>query len=585
MSNNSAQEINKLKLRIAELEEENLSLIEEAEQSLHVRIIDEKLSGEKTEDGILNSFTESLATFNSFIYVAYYSLDNKILSRKSYYSLDDQLILKQNTLSYTEEIKNRLESLDGYIEPSSLSEDIKLFLPDGEEFTDTYLVPVYSNENLKGVIFVANNDQKANILHNNVSAIAMTISVLEQRLLQCSDFKNLEDEVSLRTQELRADIEQRKIAESKLSLHVKQTPLGVIEWNKQFEVVAWNPAAEDIFGFKESEALGKHATEIILPDIERKAVDEIWQSLLAQKGGARSTNINITKDKKFIDCDWYNTPLVNKNNEVVGVASLVQDVTFEHRQQELLLHAKQDADKANKAKSEFLAKMSHELRTPMHGILSFANFGLQKSKGTENDKIPYYFKQIDDSAKRLMRLLNDLLDLSKLEAGKVKLDYVEQSFLEIINTVIQEQQLRLDDRNIRIIWGLQADKVNFEFDKPTMIQVITNLFSNAIKFNKPNEPIHIKLTNQVSENGVAEFYFSMRDHGVGVPENELEFIFQPFDQSSHTTNVSGGTGLGLPICKEIIEAHHGSIWVENHPSGGAVFNFCLPLKQPVEQEN
>lgn len=575
MSDNNIEE---LKSRIAELEAENLSLIEEAEQVLQVRIIDEKLSDEKTEIDILNTFTESLATYNSFIYVAYYKFNNNMLLRVSDYSLSDQLELQQENIPYTSEIKSRLESLDGYISLTPVPGEIKNFLPLGEMFSDAYISPVYLSKELKGLLFIANNDEQANILNNHVTSITMPISVLEQRLTEYAVLNHLENEVKLRTQELQADIEKRKITESKLSLHVQQTPLGVIEWNTAFEVTAWNPAAEKIFGYTESEAIGKHATEIILPGMERIIVDQIWQELLTQKGGTRSTNQNKTKAQQLIDCEWYNTPLVNKNNEVIGVASLVQDVTEQHRQQTLLIEAKEEADKANRAKSNFLAKMSHELRTPMHGVLSFASFGISKSKEMENKKIPFYFKQIEDSGKRLMRLLNDLLDLSKLEAGKVKLDFIEQSFTDVIETVIQEQQLRLDEKEVAIIWQDRANDVRFEFDKPTMIQVITNLFSNAIKFNNTGQPIHISLAPKRLEDDKVEYCFSMRDHGIGIPDDELQLVFQPFDQSSRTTHMTGSTGLGLPICQEIIEAHKGKIWAENHPEGGAIFSFCVPVK-------
>ena len=112
----------------------------------------------------------------------------------------------------------------------------------------------------------------------------------------------------------------------KLALHIEQTPLGVIEWNLKFEVVNWNPGAEKIFGFKQKEALGQHAS-FIIPDASREHVDEIWNSLLNQTGGMRSTNDNITKTGHIISCGWYNTPLIDLKGKVIGVASLVMDIT------------------------------------------------------------------------------------------------------------------------------------------------------------------------------------------------------------------------------------------------------------------
>ncbi|MDH5719093.1 MAG: PAS domain S-box protein [Spirochaetia bacterium] len=122
--------------------------------------------------------------------------------------------------------------------------------------------------------------------------------------------------------------EKERLFEEKYALHVKQTPLGVIQWDHDFKVLEWNPAAEEIFGFSKEEAMGRHPTEIILPEnVKDDAVDEIWQALIEQKGGSRSTNNNLTKDGRTITCEWYNTTLVNNEGKVVGVASIVQDIT------------------------------------------------------------------------------------------------------------------------------------------------------------------------------------------------------------------------------------------------------------------
>jgi PAS domain S-box-containing protein len=126
---------------------------------------------------------------------------------------------------------------------------------------------------------------------------------------------------------------QHSITEQKLALHIQQTPLAYIEWNLDFEVVEWNPAAERIFGYRKSEALGRHAAGLIVPAEIRPIVDEVWNKLLQQQGGTRSTNDNMTSDGRTIRCEWYHTPLVDYNGRVIGVASLVKDIT-ERRQAE-----------------------------------------------------------------------------------------------------------------------------------------------------------------------------------------------------------------------------------------------------------
>lgn len=261
---------------------------------------------------------------------------------------------------------------------------------------------------------------------------------------------------------------------------------------------------------------------------------------------------------------------------------------------ESAIKSQQKAERANKAKSVFLANMSHELRTPMHGILSYAIMGVKRIDKSTSEKNLNYFSNIKTSGDRLLVLLNDLLDLAKLESGKMDMNYKQSSLQFVAQNCVSEQQARLDERNQKIIY--MPDNITGEgfFDDVRIGQVITNLLSNAIKFTHEDEKIEFAISNTDLPSRVVDhkekcktvpaLLFSVRDYGKGIPSQELVLVFDKFEQSSNSeVGTMKGTGLGLPISKEIINLHHGKIWAENHPDGGAVFSFIIPVEQ-VETE-
>ncbi len=233
--------------------------------------------------------------------------------------------------------------------------------------------------------------------------------------------------------------------------------------------------------------------------------------------------------------------------------------------------SKKIAEKANNAKSEFLANMSHELRTPMHGILGFSKLGISKLDPSNVDKLGNYFKQIHSSGNKLLTLLNDLLDLSKLEAGMMVYEYNKISLTNLVNSVIDELQALAAEKRIVIQFEHPTGGDEIEADMIRLSQVVRNLISNALRYSREGEKINIEIKNEDSNLTVA-----VRDYGVGIPENETEAIFDKFIQSSNTKSKSGGTGLGLSISQQIIKDHNGRIWAENNTDRGVTFYFSIP---------
>jgi signal transduction histidine kinase len=251
-----------------------------------------------------------------------------------------------------------------------------------------------------------------------------------------------------------------------------------------------------------------------------------------------------------------------------------------------LLQAKHAADDANRAKTEFLANMSHELRTPMHAILSFASMGAEKVGKATEEKLTRYFSRIEESGKRLLVMLNDLLDLSKLEAGKMIFLVEHNDLLATADQVIGEFHAlaRKSEITVRTESGDVLTKAWFDADR--ILQVVTNLISNALKFSPPKSVVRIIFSDDhlVLENGeqVAALRLTVRDEGIGIPEAELESVFEKFVQSSETNTGAGGTGLGLAICKQIVEQHRGKIFAENNQEAGTSFHLILPRVNVVD---
>lgn len=294
------------------------------------------------------------------------------------------------------------------------------------------------------------------------------------------------------------------------------------------------------------------------------------------------SNFTLEKGIRF-------SPLIyNRNDEIWALAKNFDKLSYRLMRsyydlkvsRDDAINAKELSEYASEAKSDFIANISHELRTPMHSILGFSDLGKTKSESPE--KVIMYFEMIRQSGSRLLDLINDLLDTSKLGAGEYKINISESDLFPLIDKCRQEINFLLIEKklNIRL---LSEKEVVACFDPVAMYRVINNLMSNAIKYCKHASEIVIEVAieKQLEENNDV-LHFKMEDEGAGIPEKELLTIFDNFSQSSATKDGSGGTGLGLTISKRIIEAHHGKLWAENRSSPeGVIFHFTLPVKQAV----
>ncbi len=233
------------------------------------------------------------------------------------------------------------------------------------------------------------------------------------------------------------------------------------------------------------------------------------------------------------------------------------------------------AEAANRSKSEFLANISHELRTPLHGILSYARFGEDEAADGDREELQQFFQNVGQSAETLLRLVNDLLDLSKLEAGRMVYEFQPSSVNDLVEVVVDEFKSLCAQQQVSVVYRPPAEDTTATVDAERFKQVIRNLLSNAVKFSPPQGTVSVRLRRLPKS-----LLISIRDEGPGIPAAEIELVFDKFVQSSKTKAGAGGTGLGLAICREVVVAHRGRIWAENNAGAGCIFYCELPLAQP-----
>lgn len=302
----------------------------------------------------------------------------------------------------------------------------------------------------------------------------------------------------------------------------------------------------------------------------------IWQEAL--KGNDQEFKWMIKLQGK----DDLSTVQVNLRRSLWGddsiVIATVRDITLQ-------VEAMEATIAANLAKSEFLANMSHELRTPMHGILGYARFGIKRSGTFPREKLNEYFANIQESGARLMRLLNNVLDFSKLEVGKMRYSMSKNDLFPKINQVVTELNPSAAEKGLTFKIECTSQEIMVFCDQEKIVQVLRNLLFNAIKFSKDDSSIRILCEEIDGSSDNPKQQICVSNTGAPIPDNELDTIFDKFIQSSVTNTGAGGTGLGLAISKQIIQDHNSLIWANNGTDDETLFCFLLPVTANQIQEN
>jgi PAS domain S-box-containing protein len=349
---------------------------------------------------------------------------------------------------------------------------------------------------------------------------------------------------------------------------------AIISTDVEDRILTWNHGAEVIFGYSKEETVGQSLT-ILLPSHRAGELEEI-RDKVRLTGVIRNLEVRrIRKDGIIIEASLAVSPIRDKDDNVIGFLHLARDVTEKKRYEQRL-------KELDKMKSAFVSNVSHELRTPLTAIKASADNMLDRLIGDLNGKQVGYLTRIKSNSDRLARLINDLLDLSTIEAGKIDLRPTKLSLVTLVKEAAESLRPVATEKLINLTVMSADPGVIAWADRDKVIQVLMNLIGNALKFT----PTRGKVTIAVAKDSAAWMQISVTDTGPGIPAEEVNKVFGRFYQIGQAgTQKTQGTGLGLAISKALVEMHGGKIWVESEAGKGSTFSFTLPAEQPFQLES
>jgi PAS domain S-box-containing protein len=361
--------------------------------------------------------------------------------------------------------------------------------------------------------------------------------------------------------DIKAQEGELKEVERRWGYLLNNVELVVVGLDRNGNVEYVNPFCLELTGYEAAEVIGRPWFETFLPKSQQRPVREVFQELIDQEFHAHYQNPIVTKGGEERMIAWNNTQLRNPQGEAIGTMSIGEDVT--------------ERVALDRIKAEFISVVSHELRTPItsiQGALSLLTEGLvpiESSRGHEVLEIATI------GADRLVNLVNDILDLERLESGKIRLTLVPCQAARLMMQAVSLMEVLADQA--MVVLKTMPQPYTFLGDGDRLIQVLTNLLSNAIKFSPPGSSVWLGV-KQDEASGTLQFW--VQDEGRGIPANQLEQIFERFHQvNAKDSRQKGGTGLGLPICRIIIQQHGGTIWAESDEGqAGSRFCFTIPLQ-------
>ena len=340
-------------------------------------------------------------------------------------------------------------------------------------------------------------------------------------------------------------------------------------------ITSWNAGAERAKGYTASEIIGKPLATLYLPEDVAAGIPQKLMKKAIAEGSIEAEGWRVRKDGTRF---WANITLtaLREGGKLRGFAKVTRDMT-ERKLAEEVAHsldleriAREEAERANVLKMRFLGMISHELRTPLTSIKGFTSTLLAEDVTWTPEQVRQFLSVIDEESEKLRELIEQLLDLSQIQAGALQIRAVTQPFSMSLDMAREQLTSITANREFKV--NLPDDLPNVTIDERRIAQVVTNIIGNAVKYAPQRTQITL---TAAFVNGMVEI--DIHDEGPGIPKEQRESVFEAFNQTETKVNPNGGVGLGLAICKGIVDAHGGDIWVKDDPAPGATIAFTLPV--------
>ncbi|MEG4031051.1 MULTISPECIES: PAS domain S-box protein, partial [unclassified Microcoleus] len=347
-----------------------------------------------------------------------------------------------------------------------------------------------------------------------------------------------------------------------------------------------NAAVQQIFGYSPEEMIGRKFSEFQIPEQLPKD-NEIFQRMLNGESVFQYETIQLAKDSRPINLRFNSLVVRDSEGNILGITGTASDITEDKKAEAALQQAKEVADAANKAKSEFLSKMSHELRTPLNAILGFTQvLGRDRSLShIQQEQIAI----ISRSGEHLLTLINDVLEMSKIEAGRITLNPTSFDLYHLLHSLEEMLKLKADSKDLQLSWHINSNIPQYvKTDESKLRQVLINLLGNAIKFTTKGS-VTLRVTaiekqKSPTDNEPRTITFEVEDTGHGIAPTEIGSLFKAFVQTDAGRKSQEGTGLGLPISRQFVQLMGGDITVSSTLNRGTIFSFDIHISSPEMAE-